>query len=156
MSNTEIERDTAYRERAQLLAWLAVLYPSVIATAPDVDEPGWQILYLTAGGNQLSWHVAPRDANLFEHVEHVAADDPRAQWDGHTTEEKYGRIRSLTFGEMHVTPLREAHAAGVTEGRKAGRDAVADMLDSRFNADGYGEWQDGWRSAAHEARQHQV
>jgi hypothetical protein len=153
VTNAEIERDTAYRERAQLLAWLAVLYPSVIAPAPDIDEPDWQVLYLTAGGKQMSWHIAPRDVDLFMHVKHVAVDDSRAQWDGHTTEEKYWRIRSLTFGEMNATQLVEAHAAGVAEGRKAGRDAVADMLDSRFDADGYGKWQDGWRAAAYEARQ---
>ena len=38
----ETERDGAYRERAHLLALLASLHPSVIAPAPDVDEPGWQ------------------------------------------------------------------------------------------------------------------
>jgi hypothetical protein len=93
----EGERDGAYRERAQLLAWLATIHPAVIAPAPDIDEDGWQILYLTPGGNQLSWHIAPRDAELMAHVEHVPADDPRAQWDGHTTEQKYERIRSLTI-----------------------------------------------------------
>lgn len=153
MTDIEAERDTAYRERAHLLAWLAFLYPSVVAPAPDIEDPGWQVLYLTAGGNQMSWHIAPADTALFDHVEHVTDDDPRAQWDGHSTEEKYWRIRALTFGEMRKTQLSEAHAAGVAEGRKAGRDAVADMLDSRFDADGYGDWQDGWRSAAHEARQ---
>jgi hypothetical protein len=94
------ERDGAYRERAQLLAWLAAIHPAVLASAPDVAEPGWQILYLTAGGHQLSWHIHPRDAELFAHVEQVAADDPRAQWDGHTTDEKYQRIRALSFGQL--------------------------------------------------------
>ncbi|MEV5592200.1 hypothetical protein [Streptomyces sp. NPDC052496] len=88
------ERDGAYRERAQLLAWLATAHPAVLAPAPDVDEPGWQILYLDAPCGQLSWHIAPRDAELFGHVERVPADDPRAQWDEHTTEEKYQRIRA--------------------------------------------------------------
>jgi len=92
----EAERDGAYRERAQLLAWLATLNPAVLAPAPDVDEPGWQILYVTAGGHQLSWHIHPRDADLYAHVEQVPADDPRAQGDGHTTAQKYDRIRSLS------------------------------------------------------------
>lgn len=86
------ERDGAYRERAQLLALLAALHPSVIAPAPDVDEDGWQILYLRIGGKQASWHIAPRDTELYAHVEHVPADDRRAQWDGHTTEQKYAHI----------------------------------------------------------------
>jgi hypothetical protein len=91
------ERDGAYRERAQLLAWLAALHPAVIAPAPDVTEPGWQILYLSPlAGGQMSWHIAPRDSDLFAHVEHVPAGDPRAQWDGHTTEAKYQRIAALT------------------------------------------------------------
>ncbi|MCP9205531.1 hypothetical protein [Streptomyces cucumeris] len=91
----EAERDAAYRERAHLLAWLAALHPAnaVITPAPDVDEPGWQLLYLLVGGWQMSWHIAPRDAELFAHVERVTADDPRAQWDGHSTTEKYDRIQ---------------------------------------------------------------
>lgn len=104
-----LERDGAYRERAQLLAWLAALHPAVIAPASDVDEDGWQILYLTPeAGGQMSWHIAPRDAGLLAHVERVEPDDPRAQWDGHTTEEKYQRIRSMPFGEMRaVAPYVE-------------------------------------------------
>lgn len=89
----EAERDGAYRERAHLVAWLANLHDAVIAPAPDVDEPGWQIVYVYAAGDQLSWHIHPRDAELFQWIEHVAADDPRAQWDQHTTEEKYERVR---------------------------------------------------------------
>jgi len=106
--DAEGERDGAYRERAQLLALLAALHPSVIAPAPDVDEDGWQILYLRIGGKQASWHIAPRDAELFAHVEHVAADDRRAQWDGHRTEQKYAHI-----GE-HAARLH-AEARGRTE-----------------------------------------
>ncbi|MGY1498573.1 hypothetical protein ACW4TU_18570 [Streptomyces sp. QTS52] len=92
LKRAEAERDGAYRERAQLLALLSALHPSVIAPAPDVDEDGWQILYLQIGGTQASWHIAPRDTELYKHVEYVTADDRRAQWDGHTTEEKYAHI----------------------------------------------------------------
>ncbi|MFE2407059.1 hypothetical protein ACFXDE_01810 [Kitasatospora sp. NPDC059408] len=99
-----VERDGAYRERAHLTAWLATIHPAVITPATDIDEPGWQILYITAGGRQFSWHIAPRDADLYGHVEHVAADDPRAQWDGHTTAEKYEAIRQLAFGELRGCP----------------------------------------------------
>lgn len=95
----EQQRDGAYRERAQLLAWLAALHPAVRTLAPDTTEPGWQILYLnpTTGG-QMSWHIAPRDIELFDHVEYVpaGAGDQRAMWDGHTTEAKYERIADLT------------------------------------------------------------
>ncbi|MEU3507924.1 hypothetical protein ABZ733_08330 [Streptomyces longwoodensis] len=93
----EAERDGAYRERAHLVAFLAAITDgAVITDAPDVDEPGWQIVYLCLGGRQASWHVHPRDADLFAHVERVEADDPRACWDGHTTEEKYLGITAWT------------------------------------------------------------
>lgn len=93
----EGERDGAYRERAQLLAWLAALHPAVIAPALDLDEPGWWILFLNpAAGGQMSWHISPRDAGLLAHVERVEPDDRRAQWDGHTTEAKYQRVAALT------------------------------------------------------------
>lgn len=105
----EAERDQAYRERAHLLAWLSALHPAnaVITPATDVDEPGWQLLYLLVGGWQMSWHIAPSDAGLFAHVEHVDPSDPRAQWDGHTTEAKYQRIQE------HAARLSEARAATV-------------------------------------------
>lgn len=89
----EAERDGAYRERAHLVALLAAMTDdAVIAPALDLDEPGWWIVYLTIGGHQASWHISPLDAGLFVGVERVEPDDPRAQWDGHTTEEKYQRI----------------------------------------------------------------
>ncbi|WP_327671865.1 MULTISPECIES: hypothetical protein [unclassified Streptomyces] len=97
VEEVETERDGAYRERAHLVALLAAMTPgAVIAPAPDVDEPGWQIAYLTIGGRQASWHISPRDAELFAAVEHVEADDPRAHWNGHTTEEKYTGIAAHT------------------------------------------------------------
>ncbi|MFE5301838.1 hypothetical protein [Streptomyces sp. NPDC056632] len=86
--------DGAYRERARLVALVAgcLAEQAVVAPAPDVDEPGGQILYATLHGRQCSWHYSPRDADLIEHLEHVPADDPRAQWDGHTAEAKYEHI----------------------------------------------------------------
>lgn len=93
----EAERDGAYRERAHLVALLAAMTDGAVSTdAPDTDEPGWQIAYLTLGGRQASWHIAPRDADLFQHVERVGALDVRALWDGHTTEEKYAHITAWT------------------------------------------------------------
>lgn len=119
LATTEAERDGAYRERAQLVAWLAALHPAVLAPAPDVDEDGWQILYLTAGGQQLSWHIAPADADLFGHVQQVPSDDPRAQWDGHSTAEKYKRIQMLAAIE------------GPVQQSAVGRNAVAVMVRIR-------------------------
>jgi hypothetical protein len=91
------ERDGAYRERAHLVALLAAMTDgAVITPATDIDEPGWQIVYLNLGGRQASWHISPRDADLFRHVERVDSNDPRGHWDGHTTEEKYAGIAALS------------------------------------------------------------
>lgn len=97
------ERDGAYRERAQLLAWLATLHGphAVLVPAIDIDdEDGWHLLFLTVAGRQMSWHISPRDTELFKHVELVDVGDARAQWDGHTTGEKYQRIRTMPWGDM--------------------------------------------------------
>ncbi|MGW7359431.1 hypothetical protein ACWGI0_23055 [Streptomyces sp. NPDC054802] len=97
LDEAEAARDGAYRERAHLVALLAAMTTgAVIVPAVDVDEPGWQIAYLTIGGRQASWHISPADADLFGLVPRVASDDPRAQWDGHSTEEKYAHIREQT------------------------------------------------------------
>lgn len=102
--------DAAYRERAHLVALLAAMTPgAVIAPALDLDEPGWWIAYLNVGGRQASWHINPRDALLFAAVEHVGADDPRAQWDGHTTEDKYAWIAAYT-AELDARHRRDTKA----------------------------------------------
>jgi hypothetical protein len=85
---------TVYRERAHLVAHVASLYPSVIAYS-DPSEPEWPVVYVDSPAGQLSWHLSKDDLDLFPHVPVVPADDSRAQWDGHTTEEKYERIGSL-------------------------------------------------------------
>ncbi|MDX2849343.1 hypothetical protein PV342_12910 [Streptomyces sp. PA03-3a] len=86
----------AYRERAHLAAWLAALHPSVVAPAPADVGDGWHVLFLRAGGWQFCWHISPGDLSLFDHVLRVPDSDPRAQWDGHTFEQKYRRIRTHT------------------------------------------------------------
>lgn len=69
-------------------------------------------------------------------------------------------VNGKHFGAQIAKALNDAYDQGMADaaedGRKVGRDSVADMLDSRFDRDGYGEWQDGWRAAAKEARQHPV
>ncbi|MEV8353168.1 hypothetical protein ACFVTT_34130 [Streptomyces niveus] len=110
----EEQRDGAYRERGHLVALVAggLAEQAVIAPAPDVTEPGWQILYITLHDRQCSWHIAPKDAPLFEFLDHVTADDPRAQWDGHTTEAKYEHIAQLARALGTPGPFREEQPAG--------------------------------------------
>ncbi len=132
LKRAEKDRDGAYRERAQLLAWLAALHPSttVITQSPDVDQDGWQLLYLVAAGWQMSWHIHPRDADLFGHVTVVDVTDPRAQWDGHGSEQKYERMR----GHVRLLALDGLGADGAltgvtTEMRTAVLDQAADHLE---------------------------
>jgi len=84
--------DTVYRERAHLVAHLAAIYPSHIGPN-DPSEPDWAVLTLETPTGQMSWHISPEDVDLFSHV--PTTTDERA-WDGHTTDEKYERLRRLT------------------------------------------------------------
>lgn len=116
MKRAEQEIRSLYRERADLLALLAAHYPAVIIPAPDTDDGGdvdgggWALLFLDLPTGQASWYIAPRDHDLIQHVEVVGHEDPRAQWDGHLTEEKYDRIRDYTRMLATGLPLAERHA----------------------------------------------
>lgn len=85
--------NAAYRERAHLVALLAALYPSHIGYT-DPAEPGWAVVTIETPAGQLSWHIAPGDLPLFEHVQPTSRIS--RGWDGHTTDEKYERVRRLT------------------------------------------------------------
>jgi len=80
-----------YRERAHLVAYLAAVYPSEIAYS-DPAEPNWAVVMIETPQGQLSWHIAPDDMDLFDHV----SRNDLYVWDGHTTEQKYERLRKLT------------------------------------------------------------
>lgn len=81
-----------YRERAHLVALLASTHPSILV--PADDYPGWGIVYVNTPAGQMSWHIAPADLDLFAGV---CAVGERYAWDGHTTEEKYRRMRTLAL-----------------------------------------------------------
>lgn len=89
-THTEI----VYRERHHLIAHLAAAYPSVMVLNADPDEPDWPIIYITLPTGQVSWHIAPRDMDLFRHV-----PIGEAVWDGSDVIEKYRRL------DEHTTQL---------------------------------------------------
>lgn len=91
------------RERAHLIAALAAEWASVMAYN-DPDEPDWPVIYIQTETGQLSWHISPGDVDLFAHIPVVAGDDPRARWDGHSTEEKYERVEALVRVLTGPTP----------------------------------------------------
>ena len=85
--------DQAYTERNHLVAFLAWMYPSGLKRT---DIPGWEpewhgCVYIDTPCGQMSWHFHDRDAYLF-----IGIPDYQGEWDGHTTEEKYERLRKLT------------------------------------------------------------
>ncbi len=95
-----------YRERAHLVALLAALYPSHIGYT-DPTEPDWAVVIIEAPTGQLSWHIAPGDMDLFGHVQ--ATSRICRGWDGHSTDEKYRRLRELA-ATTELFPLPELPA----------------------------------------------
>ncbi|MEV5140351.1 hypothetical protein AB0K71_05920 [Streptomyces syringium] len=93
LAAVEAERDAVYRERAHLIAHLAALHPSHIGHT-DPNAPDWAVVIIETPSGQLSWHIAERDLDLVEHV--MPTNRICRGWDGHTTDEKYERIRALT------------------------------------------------------------
>jgi hypothetical protein len=87
------ERDNAYLERNKLVRLLAAMSPSGIRkTEIEGWDPEWyNCVYIDTSVGQLSWHYHDREAALFEDLPPYT--EP---WDGHTTEEKYERVKRLT------------------------------------------------------------
>lgn len=87
------ERDRAYTERNRLVAFLARLYPSGLRkTAIEGWDPEWDnCVYIDTPEGQMSWHFHGSDGHLFAGL--PAYEKP---WDGHSTEEKYARLKRLT------------------------------------------------------------
>lgn len=100
------QRDNAYDERNQLVAVLSKVFPAGIAkTAIEGWEPEWHnCVYIDLPTGQASWHYHDREKHLFEHLPPYTKS-----WDGHTTEEKYERLRRfqpLNWGSMRfVKPM---------------------------------------------------
>lgn len=108
---TEDEQARAlYRERAALVAYLAAVHPAAIGTDPA--QPDWPVVYVDTPAGQMSWHISRDDLDLFPHV---PAYRPAPEWDGHTTEQKYDRLRILT----HAAASRAQR--GVPDPRVHGR-----------------------------------
>lgn len=109
--NADAERDAVYRERAHLVALLAAQYPA--GYMPDrVPGSGWRIVYVALPTGQCSWHISPDDwRDLFQPLELPVG----TRWDGHTTEEKYRRIREHTA--QVAQEADESYQAWADEGR---------------------------------------
>ena len=114
LAEVEADKDVAYDERNQLVALLASMFPSGIART---DIPGWLpewhgCVYIDLPNGQASWHYHDSQAHLFAHLPPYTK-----AWDGHTTAEKYDRIRmlarALTNGaEVRSPKVRAPNSSG--------------------------------------------
>jgi hypothetical protein len=104
------ERDGAYAERNMLVAFLTACYPSHLMRHPDGEEWDddwrWIVCVHTTHG-QMTWHIHDRELEQFAHLLRRAND-----WDGHTTEDKYARLRVMTTALSQDTRGWMAHLGG--------------------------------------------
>lgn len=84
--------NNVYRERAHLVSLLSAIFGGTISYS-DPDTPDWPVVMLHTPAGQLSWHIGPGDVDLFDHMTPLLHGP---EWDGHSTDEKYARIRALT------------------------------------------------------------
>ena len=95
IARLEAQKDGAYEERNKLVCFLTKLFPSWLSRhQPEDDEWGadwrWVVFVLLPTG-QVSWHIHDSQLPEFEHLQR----DDVAEWDGHTTDEKYARIDAV-------------------------------------------------------------
>lgn len=99
LEKEKAEKNAVYRERNLCVALIADLarghgYPVCIARHDGEDwEDEWRnvlIVYLPGAG-QISWHLHESE---LEHFKHIHRTDLNV-YDGHTTEEKYNRIKKF-------------------------------------------------------------
>lgn len=116
------QKDIAYWERNQLVAALSKIFPAnlakhdpndkewdndwrtiVVIYLPlkfcfdeDYDKFYFEITRMKVGGEpcfQMTWHIHDFDIPMFDHLKYNPEND--YYWDGHSTEEKYKRLRLL-------------------------------------------------------------
>ena len=89
-AKAEEAKDTAYSERNALVAFIASMYPSCLARhVGDPWEDDWRwIVFIDLPTGQVSWHIHDSELPQFDRLPR----DRHAEWDGHTTEEKYARL----------------------------------------------------------------
>lgn len=94
------EKDKAYWERNQLVAALSKVYPAYL-TKHEQNDKSWDEDWRTivtiklptgvTGWRQAAWHIHDSEIPNFDHLEYSFS----IGWDGHTSEEKYKRLRAI-------------------------------------------------------------
>ena len=104
----ETEPDKAYRDRSELLAVLAASMPAQLVFGADPNAPGWPVLFIDLPSGQASWHINPKDADLFPFGIWRKADaDDAMVWDGHDNREKSWRLRAFAESLRTAREARE-------------------------------------------------
>ena len=85
------QRHNLYTERNRLVAALSGLFPAHLMLDPAGDEPRATLVCIHLPAGTATWHIPPWDLPYFAHLAYAPH-----HWDGHSTEEKYGRLRALT------------------------------------------------------------
>lgn len=92
--NLARSKSSAYAERNQLVAFISKLYPSHLCRHPESDkewEDAWRwIACIHSPKGQLTWHIHQSEKKQFAHLK-----EKPAHWDGHTTAQKYARLRRI-------------------------------------------------------------
>lgn len=88
----QAQRDQAYHERNELVALLARMFPSGYReTAIPGWDPEWRYcIYVELPTGQCSWHIHERELGLLQGLPIY-----KPNWDGHTSDLKYARIREF-------------------------------------------------------------
>jgi hypothetical protein len=74
----------------QAFAWAMEALDWPVWWGVDENEPDWPVLYIQTPAGQVSWHI-PQAERIYEPT---PRRDWTQAWDGHTTEEKMGRLRA--------------------------------------------------------------
>ena len=82
----EARTTAAYQERARMVGAFAALFPGGIKPSEDGDDD-YYLVYLDTPEGQVSWHINKADREFVPSM-----DIYQGEWDGHTTDEKYGRL----------------------------------------------------------------
>jgi hypothetical protein len=89
------KKDAAYSERDQLVCALSKLFPASLERHPDEDvtwEDDWRwIVFIDLPTGQATWHIHDSEVPMFKHLQRLQG----RKWDGHTTTEKYQRLRAI-------------------------------------------------------------
>lgn len=92
-------KDNAYKERDLLVVVLSKIFPAYKAKHPEEDkewEDDWRtIIFIDipiskSKTAQVSWHIHDSEIGFFKHLKEGKND-----WDGHTTKEKYKRLKRI-------------------------------------------------------------